>query len=115
MMIRIPLIDLGSSMTLFRIYNLPIFNHDIGKSLRYRLEGNNLAVMKDQKYFQFSLNLILLDTLWLQDTFATLTMHCTMLIPAHGACQPCTLKMINYSINNVAWKSVTLLDPQLII
>ena len=31
MMIRIPLIDLDSSMTLFRIYNLPIFNHNIGK------------------------------------------------------------------------------------
>ena len=29
------------------IYNLPIFNHDIGKSLKYRLEGNNLAVTKD--------------------------------------------------------------------
>ena len=51
MMIRIPLIDLDSSMTLFKIYNLPIFNHDIGKSLKYRLEGNNLAVTKDQKYF----------------------------------------------------------------
>ena len=33
------------------IYNLPIFNHDIGKSLKCRLEGNNLAVPKDQKYF----------------------------------------------------------------
>ena len=51
MMIRIPLIDLDTSMTLFKIYNLPIFNHDIGKSLKYRLEGNNLAVKKDQKYF----------------------------------------------------------------
>ena len=40
MMIRIPLIDLDSSMTLFRIYNLSIFNHEIGKSLKYRLEGN---------------------------------------------------------------------------
>ena len=51
MMIRIPLIDLGSSMTLFKIYNLPTFTHDIGKSLKYRLEGNNLAVTKDKKYF----------------------------------------------------------------
>ena len=50
MMIRIPLIDLDSSMTLFKIYNLPIFNHDIGKLLKYRLEGNNLAVTKDQTY-----------------------------------------------------------------
>ena len=51
MMIRIPLIDLDSSMTHFKIYNLPIFNHDIGKSLKYRLEGNNLVIIKDQKYF----------------------------------------------------------------
>ena len=51
MIIKIPLIDLYSSMTLFKIYNLPIFNHDIGKSFTYRLEGNNLAVTKDQKYF----------------------------------------------------------------
>ena len=50
-MIRIPLIDLDLSMILFKIYNLTIFNHDIGKSLKYRLEGNNLAVTKDQKYF----------------------------------------------------------------
>ena len=48
MMIRIPLIDLASSMTLFKIYNLHISNHDIGKSLKYRLQGNNLAVTKDQ-------------------------------------------------------------------
>ena len=51
LMIRIPLIHLDSSMTLFKIYNLPIFNHDIGKLLKYRLKGNNLAVTKDQKYF----------------------------------------------------------------
>ena len=51
MMIKIPLIDLYSSITLFKIYNLPIFNHDIGKSLKYRVEENNLAVTKYQKYF----------------------------------------------------------------
>ena len=50
-MIRIPLIHLESSMTLFKIYNLPTFNHDIGKSLKYRLEGNNCAVTKNQKHF----------------------------------------------------------------
>ena len=33
MMIRISLIGLDSSMTLFKIYNLPIFNHDIGNHL----------------------------------------------------------------------------------
>ena len=48
-MIRIPFIDLDCTMTLFKIYNLPIFNHDIGKSLKCRLDGNNLAATKDQK------------------------------------------------------------------
>ena len=33
LMIKIPLIDLNSSMTLYKIYNLPIYHHDIGKSI----------------------------------------------------------------------------------
>ena len=37
-------------MTLFKIYNLPIFNCHTGKSLKYILEGTNLALTKDQKY-----------------------------------------------------------------
>ena len=32
LMIKIPQIDLNSSMTLYKIYNLPIYDHDIGKS-----------------------------------------------------------------------------------
>ena len=95
MIIRIPLIDLDSKMTIFKIYNLFIFNHDIDKSLKYKLEGNNPAVTKDQKNFAILSESSLLNALWLQDIFATLTMHCNMLIPAHGACQPCTLRMIN--------------------
>ena len=35
--IRIPLIDLDSGMTLYKIYNLPIYDHCIGKSLTYQL------------------------------------------------------------------------------
>ena len=65
LMIKIPLIDLDSSMTLYKIYNLPIFNHDIGKSLLYQLEGNNLAVTKDNKYAA-----ILSDTEFIQCTLA---------------------------------------------
>ena len=38
LMIKIPLIDLDSSMTLYKIYNLPIFHHEIGKSLIYNIE-----------------------------------------------------------------------------
>ena len=54
-----------------------------------------LLLQKIKNILQFSMNLILLDALWLQGISATLTMHCTILIPAHGACQPCTLKMIS--------------------
>ena len=49
-MIRIPLIELDSIMNLYKIYNLPIYNHHIGKSLQYLLEGTNLAIAKDNKY-----------------------------------------------------------------
>ena len=51
MMIRIPSIDLDSSMTLFKIYNLPIFKHDIGKSFKYRLEGKKTCYYKRSKIF----------------------------------------------------------------
>ena len=38
LMIRIPLIDLHSGMNLYKIYNLQICKHHIGKSLQYQLE-----------------------------------------------------------------------------
>ena len=50
LMIRIPLLDTDSTMTLYRVYNLPIYNPTIGKALSYRLEGSNLAVSKDDSY-----------------------------------------------------------------
>ena len=50
LMIKIPLIDLDSGMNLFKIYNLPIYHPDIGKSLQYQIEGMNFAVTKDNKY-----------------------------------------------------------------
>ena len=40
LMIRIPLTDLDSVMNLYKIYNFPIYNHDIGKSLQYILRRN---------------------------------------------------------------------------
>ena len=49
-MVRIPLLDTDSSMTLYKVYNLPIYNPTIGKSLKYNLEGSNLAVTKDNNY-----------------------------------------------------------------
>ena len=65
LMIKIPLIDLDSSMTLYKIYNLPIFHHEISKSLIYNIEGNNLAVTKDNNYAT-----ILSDTEFIKCTLA---------------------------------------------
>ena len=64
-MIKIPLIDLDSSMTLYKIYNLPIFHKEISKSLIYNIEGNNLTATKDNKYAT-----ILLDTEFIKCTLA---------------------------------------------
>ena len=50
LMIRIPLLDTDSAMTLYKVYNLPIYNPTIGKSLSYILEGSNLAITKDNSY-----------------------------------------------------------------
>ena len=50
LMIRILLTDWDSVMHLYKICNLPIYNHNIGKSLQYVLEGTNLAITKDTKY-----------------------------------------------------------------
>ena len=50
LMIRIPLLDTDSTMALYKLYNLPIYNPTIGKSLSYQLEGSNLAITKDNNY-----------------------------------------------------------------
>ena len=47
LMINIPLGDLDSSMTLYKIHNLPTFEPIIKQSLEYQIEGYNLAVTKD--------------------------------------------------------------------
>ena len=52
-------------MILYKIYNLPIYNLNIGKSLQYVLEGTNLAITKDNKYAA-----ILSDMEFLQSTLA---------------------------------------------
>ena len=51
LMIKISLIDFDSSMTLYKVCYLPIYHHkDIGKTLIYQIEGNNLAITKDNNY-----------------------------------------------------------------
>ena len=37
-------------MNLYRIYNVPIYHPTIGQSLKYELEGTNLAMTKGNKY-----------------------------------------------------------------
>ena len=49
-MIRIPLLDTDSTMTLYKVHNPPIYNPTIDKSLSYQLEGSNLAITKDNNY-----------------------------------------------------------------
>ena len=49
LMIKIPLLDTDSTMTLYKTYNLPIFHPDIGKSLAYELEGSNFGHYSGQK------------------------------------------------------------------
>ena len=36
-------------MKIYKIYNIPTYNHHIGKSLKYQLEGTRLAITKDNK------------------------------------------------------------------
>ena len=50
LMINIPLVEIDSSMTLYKIHNLPIFEPRIKKSLEYQIESYILAVTKDNKY-----------------------------------------------------------------
>ena len=49
-LIKLPLIDHDSSLDLYRIYNLPIFNPSLNKALTYQLEANTLAVSADRNY-----------------------------------------------------------------
>ena len=49
-LIKLPLIDHDSSLDLYRIYNLPIFNPSLNKVLTYQLEANTLAISTDRNY-----------------------------------------------------------------
>ena len=70
-MISIPLTDLDSGMNLYKIYNIPIYDHNIGKSLTYQLEGTNLAITKYNKYATILSDRNLLDALWQMDISLT--------------------------------------------
>ena len=72
LMIRIPLIDLDSIMNLYKIYNLPIYNQHIGKSLQYVLKGTNLVITKDNKYVTILSDMEFILCTWADGHFCTL-------------------------------------------
>ena len=49
-LVKIPLVDSQSALNLYKIYNLPVFNPQIGKSVKYNIEGNSIAVSLDKCY-----------------------------------------------------------------
>ena len=50
MLVKIPLVDNQSSLNLFKVYNLPIYNPAIDKSVKYNIEGNSIAISTDNNY-----------------------------------------------------------------
>ena len=50
MLVKIPLVDNQSALSLYKIYNLPVYNPKIDKSLKYNIEGNSIAISSDMKY-----------------------------------------------------------------
>jgi len=50
MLVKIPLVDNQSSLNLYKIYNLPIYNPTIDKSVKYNIEGNSIAISSDNNY-----------------------------------------------------------------
>ena len=49
-LVKIPLVDNHSVLIFYKIYNLPVFNPIIGKSVKYNIEGNSIAVSHDKRY-----------------------------------------------------------------
>ena len=72
LMIRIPLLDTDSAMILYKVYNLPIYNPIIGKSLSYILEGSNLAITKDNSYVTVLTEAEFIQCTLAQDHFCSL-------------------------------------------
>ena len=50
MLVKIPLVDNQSSLSLYKIYNLPVYNPTIDKSVKYNIEGNSIAISSDKNY-----------------------------------------------------------------
>ena len=72
LMIRIPMLDTDSTMTLYKVYNLPIYNPSIGKSLSYQPEGSNLAITKDNNYVSILTEAAFIQCTLAQDHFCSL-------------------------------------------
>ena len=50
MLVKVPLVDNQSSLSLYKIYNLPVYNPTIDKSIQYNFEGNSIAISSDRNY-----------------------------------------------------------------
>ena len=93
LMIRIPLLDTDSTMTLYRVYNLSIYNPTTGKALSYRLEGSNLAVSKGNSYVTILTEAEFIECTLAQGHFC-LTVLSTTLITPNGVLLQCFLNKI---------------------
>ena len=49
-LIKVPLIDHDSTLDLYKVYNLPVFNPPLNKALTYEIEANTFAVSMDRNY-----------------------------------------------------------------
>ena len=94
-MIKIPLTDLDSSMTRYKIYNLPIFHHEISKSLIYNIEGNNLALTKDNKYVTILSNTEFIEFTLAQEHFCNFDTTLN-----HSDSNPLCLTALFLKVNN---------------
>ena len=77
LMIKIPLLDTDSTMTLYNTYNLPVFHPDIGKSLAYELEVSNLAITQDRNYVTILTESEFIKCTLAQGHFCSLN-HCSL-------------------------------------
>ena len=77
LMIRIPLLDTDSAMTLYKVHNLPMYNPTIGKSLSYVLKGSNLATTKDNSYVTILTEAEFMQCTLAQGHFCSLNTSCS--------------------------------------
>ena len=100
-------------MNLYKIYNFPVYNHHIGKSLQYILGGTYLAITKDNKYAAILLDTWkLLNVLWQLDISAPWILAFTMLTQVNGVWLLCSSRTMTKLVPTVDLPYIISLDPQ---